>query len=94
MLHTLDRAPACIVGMTEIGEVGVRRRRSRQEIKRLVAEFETSGLRRSEFCQLDGGGFGHGIPDRCNNLSATFEDGVLLSLPRLCDLFCKNCGQS
>jgi len=41
-----------------------------------------------------GGGFGHGIPDRCDNLSATFEDGVLLSVPRLCDLFCKNCGQS
>ena len=37
--------------MTEIGEVGVWKRRSRQEIKRLVAEFETSGLRRSEFCQ-------------------------------------------
>jgi len=37
--------------MTEIGEVSVRKRRSRQEIKRLVAEFETSGLRRSEFCQ-------------------------------------------
>ena len=37
--------------MTKIGEVGVRKRRSRQEIKRLVAEFETSGLRRSEFCQ-------------------------------------------
>jgi transposase len=36
--------------MTEIGEVGVRKRRSRQEIKRLVREFETSGLRRSEFC--------------------------------------------
>ena len=37
--------------MTEIGEVGVQKRRSRQEIKRLVAEFETSGLRRGEFCQ-------------------------------------------
>ena len=37
--------------MTKIGEIGVRKRRSRQEIKRLVAEFETSGLRRSEFCQ-------------------------------------------
>ena len=37
--------------MTEIGEVSIRKRRSRQEIKRLVAEFETSGLRRSEFCQ-------------------------------------------
>ena len=37
--------------MTEIGEVSVQDRRSRQEIKRLVAEFETSGLGRSEFCQ-------------------------------------------
>ena len=37
--------------MTEIGEVDVRKRRSRQEIKRLVAEFETRGLRWSEFCQ-------------------------------------------
>jgi len=37
--------------MTEIGVISVRKRRSRQEIKRLVAEFETSGLRRSEFCQ-------------------------------------------
>jgi len=36
--------------MTEIGEVSVRNRRSRQEIKRLVTEFETSGLRQSEFC--------------------------------------------
>jgi hypothetical protein len=36
--------------MTEIGESGVRKRRSRQEIKRLVKEFENSGLRRSEFC--------------------------------------------
>ena len=37
--------------MTEIGEVSVRKRRSRQEVKRLVAEFETSGLLRSEFCR-------------------------------------------
>jgi hypothetical protein len=37
--------------MTEIGEVSVRKRRSRQAIKRLVGEFETSGLRRGEFCQ-------------------------------------------
>src|SRR5260370_37889098 len=36
--------------MTEIGEVGVRKRRSRPEIKRLVTEFETSGPRRSECC--------------------------------------------
>jgi hypothetical protein len=37
--------------MTEIGEASVRKRRNRQEIERLVAEFETSGLRRGEFCQ-------------------------------------------
>ena len=37
--------------MTEIEEVGLRKRRSGQEIKRLVTEFESSGLRRSEFCQ-------------------------------------------
>src|SRR5258705_8505507 len=36
--------------MTEIEEVGVRKRRSRPETKRLMTEFETSGLRRSEFC--------------------------------------------
>jgi hypothetical protein len=37
--------------MTETVEVGVGKRRSRQEIKRLVREFETGGLGRSEFCQ-------------------------------------------
>jgi hypothetical protein len=44
--------------MTEIGEISVRKRRSRQEIKRLVAEFETSGQRRSEFCQKHNLGLG------------------------------------
>jgi hypothetical protein len=33
--------------MKEIGEISVQKRRSRQEIKRLVAVFETSGQRRS-----------------------------------------------
>jgi hypothetical protein len=37
--------------MTEIGEISVRKRRGRQEIKRLVREFETSGLRQGEFCR-------------------------------------------
>ena len=32
----------------------VRRRRSRAEIERLVAEFEASGLSRSEFCRERG----------------------------------------
>jgi hypothetical protein len=37
--------------MTEMAEISVRKRRSRQEIKRLVREFETSGLRQGEFCR-------------------------------------------
>jgi hypothetical protein len=41
--------------MTEIEEVGVRKRRSRQEIKRLVREFETSGLSHEELSLLLGG---------------------------------------
>lgn len=34
--------------------VGVRRRRSRAEVEQLVAEFETSGLSRTEFCRAHG----------------------------------------
>jgi len=34
--------------------VGVRRRRSRAEVEQLVAEFETSGLNRTEFCRAHG----------------------------------------
>jgi transposase-like protein len=36
------------------GEEFKRRRRSSQEIQRLVAEFGTSGLRQSEFCRIHG----------------------------------------
>jgi hypothetical protein len=36
--------------MSESEEVKVRKRRSSQEIRRLVAEFEASGLRQVEFC--------------------------------------------
>jgi len=36
--------------MSESEEVKVRKRRSSQEIRRLVAEFEASGLRLVEFC--------------------------------------------
>jgi len=32
----------------------VRRRRSRQEVEQLVAEYESSGLSRSEFCRERG----------------------------------------
>jgi hypothetical protein len=38
--------------MSEAGVV--RRRRSRVEVEKLVAEFETSGLRRGAFCQQRG----------------------------------------
>ena len=40
--------------MSEGEEVKQRRRRSTQEIQRVVAEFRTSGLRRSEFCRIHG----------------------------------------
>jgi hypothetical protein len=40
--------------MSEGEEVRRRRRRSGQEIQRLVAEFGTSGLRPSEFCRIHG----------------------------------------
>ena len=37
--------------MNENQEVATRKRRSREEVKRLVAEFEASGIQRSEFCR-------------------------------------------
>jgi hypothetical protein len=40
--------------MSEGEQVKRLRRRSRQEIQRLVAEFRTSGLRPSEFCRIHG----------------------------------------
>ena len=40
--------------MTENQEVSGRKRRSREEIKRLVVEFEASGLRQNEFCRNHG----------------------------------------
>jgi transposase-like protein len=44
--------------MTENGEVVGRKRRSSQEVQRLVTEFESSGLRQSEFCRKEGLGLG------------------------------------
>jgi hypothetical protein len=35
-------------------QVSVRRRRSRHEVEQLVAEFESSGLSRTEFCRERG----------------------------------------
>ena len=40
--------------MTEPEEVKPRRRRTRQEVQRLVGEFGTSGLSRGEFCRIHG----------------------------------------
>jgi transposase-like protein len=40
--------------MKEPEEVKPRRRRTRQEVQRLVSEFRTSGLARSEFCRIHG----------------------------------------
>jgi hypothetical protein len=40
--------------MTEGPEVFRRKRRSSEEIKRLVVEFEASGLRQNEFCRNHG----------------------------------------
>lgn len=40
--------------MTEFEEVKPRRRRTRQEVQRLVSEFGASGLSRGEFCRIHG----------------------------------------
>lgn len=40
--------------MTENVEVPGRKRRKREEIRRLVVEFEASGLRQNEFCRNHG----------------------------------------
>ena len=40
--------------MTEPEEVKAGRRRTRQEVQRLVREFATSGLPRGEFCRIHG----------------------------------------
>lgn len=40
--------------MSENQEIPVGTRRSRQEVRRLVLEFEASGLRQSEFCRRHG----------------------------------------
>jgi hypothetical protein len=40
--------------MTESQEVKARKRRGRQQSRRLVTEFELSGLRQVEFCKKHG----------------------------------------
>ena len=44
--------------MNEKQKVSTHRRRTRQEIQQLVAEFVSSGLRRTEFCRSRGLSFG------------------------------------
>jgi hypothetical protein len=56
--------------MSEGEEVKRRRRRSSQEIQRLVAEFGTSGMRRSEFCRMHG--LTHGTLQRAEIFPAAF----------------------
>ena len=53
--HLFNDGPFCwTVGMTGNQEVPGRKQRSREEIKRLVLEFEASGLRQNEFCRNHG----------------------------------------
>ena len=69
--------------MTEIEEVGVRKRRSREEIKRLVREFETSGLRRSAFCHkhhLALGTLQRGLKRRRMEIEGQSEDQRLVEV--------------
>ena len=40
--------------MNENQQVETRKRRTRGEVKRLVAEFEASGIKRNEFCRTRG----------------------------------------
>jgi transposase-like protein len=40
--------------MNENQQVEARKRRSSEEVKRLVVEFKASGLRRNEFCRIHG----------------------------------------
>jgi hypothetical protein len=40
--------------VNENQEVETRKRRSREEVKRLVAEYEASGIQRNEFCPTRG----------------------------------------
>jgi hypothetical protein len=56
--------------MSEGEEVKRRRRRSSQEIQRLVAEFRTSGLRASEFCRTraDAWNAAARAPERANRV--------------------------
>jgi transposase-like protein len=52
--HLVCGVGFCSTGrMSEVEKVK-RRRRSRQEVQRLVAEFRTSGLRAGEFCRIHG----------------------------------------
>jgi hypothetical protein len=74
--------------MSEVEEVKRRHRRSSQEIGRLVAQFETSGLRASEFCRIHG--ITHGtrlqrlnLTDSQQRDAVTYEPGQIVECKRL-----------
>ena len=51
---TISRRNLLKSAETEPEEVKPRRRRTRQEVQRLVSEFGASGLSRGEFCRIHG----------------------------------------
>jgi hypothetical protein len=83
--------------MTENHEIPARKRRSSEEIKRLVQEFEASGLRQREFCRkyyLYTLSFRKiiGLGIRCLRMRAAFPESVAAgdSLFQLIN-FLRNC---
>src|SRR5258708_15553 len=67
--------------MTESEEVKRRLRRTRQEVQRLVSEFGTSGLPRSEFCRIRPFSFCQ-IKSGCRALSHQLRLSLLLLCAR------------
>ena len=69
--------------MTESEVVGLGKRRSRREINRLVVEFESSGLRQSEFCHKHGLALGtlqRGLKRRRREVGEQSEDNPLVEV--------------
>jgi hypothetical protein len=69
--------------MTESEVVGLGKRRSRREINRLVVEFESSGLRQSEFCHKHGLALGtlqRGLKRRRREVGRQSEGNPLLEV--------------
>ena len=69
--------------MTESEVVRVGKRRSRREINRLVVEFESSGLRPSEFCHKHGLALGtlqRGLKRRRSEVGGPSEGNPLVEV--------------